>query len=84
MGVTVFGGSDFGLQFSAESVAPVHWSVALLADNIAAPVELAATIFRLPFSLEAATTAEHITATSARCVGALTTSRSNRTRLSVC
>ena len=61
----------------------MHRSSALFANDIAAPVEFASAIFRLPFGLEAPATAEHPTATSSGGVGAFAATGSNRARLTV-
>lgn len=59
---------------SASSVALVHRSSTLLADDIAAPVELALAILCFPFGVETSPTAEHVAATGAGAVGALPSS----------
>lgn len=66
-------GPWFGVRpFTLYSQTPVHGSLTLIANYIAAPVELAPAVFRLPLGLETSSAAQHVAPTRTGRVRALT------------
>ena len=72
---------EFGCDHG--SVTLEHRPAALFASDVAAPVELASAILRLPHGLEATSTAEHVAASWTGGVGALASLGSYRASLPI-